>query len=241
MNRIWTTYDWKTGKEASATGESEIGHVASRDRLVLVDGGMVNGIQDSASAYSASALAMWASILRLDATVILIETAESLASASVNMLEFGSLHMPALRVERQRDLESGFAALRDTKAARKAIVLAPREPIDLRAVFYGDEMVPSVAIVRGPEGDGAWPMDLAYVRSIRDQCAEAGVPFIFLGWGDWCYRSQLPVGSYGEPIESAFNLVRYGAAVSGRQLDGVTHLGLPASALGPSRGCSRGW
>ncbi len=38
-------------------------------------------------------------------------------------------------------------------------------------------------IVGGESGPGARPMDPDWVRSIRDQCVAAGVPFFFKGWG----------------------------------------------------------
>ena len=38
-------------------------------------------------------------------------------------------------------------------------------------------------IVGGESGPRARPMDPAWVRSIRDQCAKAGVPFFFKQWG----------------------------------------------------------
>ena len=36
-----------------------------------------------------------------------------------------------------------------------------------------------MAIVGGESGPGYRPMDLTWARSIRDQCAEFGVPFFF--------------------------------------------------------------
>lgn len=38
-------------------------------------------------------------------------------------------------------------------------------------------------ILGGETGAGARPMHLDWVRSVRDKCAEAGVPFFFKGWG----------------------------------------------------------
>lgn len=38
-------------------------------------------------------------------------------------------------------------------------------------------------IVGGESGHGARPMQSAWVESIRDQCADAGVPFFFKQWG----------------------------------------------------------
>jgi protein gp37 len=40
-------------------------------------------------------------------------------------------------------------------------------------------------IVGGESGPGARPMHPNWVRSIRYQCFEAGVPFFFKGWGAW--------------------------------------------------------
>lgn len=64
-------------------------------------------------------------------------------------------------------------------------------------------------IVGGESGHGARPMDPAWVRGIRNQCAHAGVPFFFKQWGG----------------------VRKSAA--GRQLDGQCHDGLPPRSSGP--------
>jgi protein gp37 len=38
-------------------------------------------------------------------------------------------------------------------------------------------------IAGGESGHGARPMRIEWVRSIRDQCQEAGVPFFFKRWG----------------------------------------------------------
>ena len=40
-------------------------------------------------------------------------------------------------------------------------------------------------IVGGETGPGARPMHPDWVRSLRDQCAAAGVPFFFKQWGAW--------------------------------------------------------
>ena len=58
-------------------------------------------------------------------------------------------------------------------------------------------------VAGGESGHGARPMHPDWVRSIRDQCAAAGVPFLFKQWGAWapicemseaatdrCYRSN---------------------------------------------------
>lgn len=40
-------------------------------------------------------------------------------------------------------------------------------------------------VVGGESGPKARPMHPAWVRSLRDQCAAAGVPFLFKQWGEW--------------------------------------------------------
>lgn len=40
-------------------------------------------------------------------------------------------------------------------------------------------------IVGGESGPGARPMHPDWVRSLRDQCQAAGVPFLFKQWGEW--------------------------------------------------------
>ncbi len=55
------------------------------------------------------------------------------------------------------------------------------EPVDLGFRIHDYSGV----IVGGETGPGARPMHPAWVRSIRDQCAEAKVLFFFKGWGEW--------------------------------------------------------
>ncbi|MCL6444602.1 MAG: phage Gp37/Gp68 family protein [Alicyclobacillus sp.] len=45
-------------------------------------------------------------------------------------------------------------------------------------------------IVGGESGPNARPMHPEWVRSLRDQCQEAGVAFFFKQWGEWFPRDQ---------------------------------------------------
>ncbi len=45
-------------------------------------------------------------------------------------------------------------------------------------------------ICGGESGPGARPMHPDWVRDLRDQCQEAGVPFLFKQWGEWFPRDQ---------------------------------------------------
>jgi protein gp37 len=54
-------------------------------------------------------------------------------------------------------------------------LLAPLRSLDLNGIDW--------VIVGGESGPGARPMDPQWVREIRDQCLQAGVPFFFKQWG----------------------------------------------------------
>ena len=105
-------------------------------------------------------------------------------------------------------------------------------------------------IVGGESGHHARPMNPDWVRSLRDQCKAAGVPFLFKQWGEW----RPPVEGEGydtsmgraQPIptfivapdgtvhcfESPFTaggevMRRVGKKAAGRALDGVLHTEYP--------------
>jgi protein gp37 len=56
----------------------------------------------------------------------------------------------------------------------------------------GEEGAPSLdrVILGGENGPGARPMHPDWVRSVRDQCEDAGVPFWFKGWGDGMRQAE---------------------------------------------------
>ncbi|SAK65835.1 phage Gp37Gp68 family protein [Caballeronia pedi] len=120
-----------------------------------------------------------------------------------------------------------------------------REPA-LPPLLYGIDWV----IVGGESGRDARPMHPVWARSLRDQCAAAGLPFLFKQWGEWRHMtvdeqranpsavargntSAWPDGTlgygdfrsnggYGKP------LFLMGKKAAGRELDGATHDGFPA-------------
>ncbi len=47
-------------------------------------------------------------------------------------------------------------------------------------------------ICGGETGPGARPMSPKWVRCLKDQCVEAGVPFFFKSWGEWLQEVQAP-------------------------------------------------
>jgi protein gp37 len=54
-------------------------------------------------------------------------------------------------------------------------LLGPIDPLDLREIGW--------VILGGESGPGARPLQAEWVRSVRDQCIAAGVPFYFKQWG----------------------------------------------------------
>jgi len=78
-------------------------------------------------------------------------------------------------------------------------------------------------IVGGETGPGARPMHPDWVRSIRDQCRTAGVPFFFKGWGEWGPELCVVNGNFMQVVHGFADgtfVYRNGHAVNGRYLDG---------------------
>lgn len=97
-------------------------------------------------------------------------------------------------------------------------------------------------IVGGESGPNARPMHPAWVRSLRDQCAAAGVPLLFKQWGEWMPAEnedgkivlRFKVGDPTGPQQPKFHewdggafSARVGKRAAGRLLDGVQHDGYP--------------
>ena len=85
---------------------------------------------------------------------------------------------PGVSVEDRRSL----TRLQHLKQTRAAIRMVSFEPLledlremDLDGIHW--------AIVGGESGPGARPVDIAWVRKIRDQCQRQDVPFFFKQWG----------------------------------------------------------
>lgn len=122
---------------------------------------------------------------------------------------------------------------------------------DRRSVRPGIDWV----ITGGESGSRARPAHPNWFRDLRDQCAEAEVPFFFKQWGDWlpwepdsapCWKRQDGLVEDGNILFSAnmdddpkwddggtdqeFGWVAYqrvGKKAGGRELDGVVHDGYP--------------
>lgn len=106
----------------------------------------------------------------------------------------------------------------------------------------------SWVICGGESGPGARPMHPDWARSLRDQCAAAGVSFLFKQWGEWAPAESVgddddrklaerwirldgtepPAGQGVDFFRGDEVLYWVGKKAAGRQLDGRTHDEFPA-------------
>jgi len=91
-------------------------------------------------------------------------------------------------------------------------------------------------ICGGESGPHARPMHPDWARSLRDQCAAAGVPFLFKQWGEWNQRHDLHAnqqevaGKLWHTFDPDTSVCRVGKKAAGRCLDGREHNGFPDGA-----------
>ena len=90
-------------------------------------------------------------------------------------------------------------------------------------------------VVGGESGPSARPMSPDWARSLRDQCAAAGVPFMFKQWGEWLpmlgQREGIPV-KQTKKTSDGWIMGWAGKKTAGRLLDGVLHDGYPVNRGG---------
>jgi protein gp37 len=127
-------------------------------------------------------------------------------------------------------------------------------PVDLRQAHVAPVRLPRVdwVIVGGESGPAARPIHPDWARDLRDQCAAAGVPFLFKQWGEWVPRGPesmgYPIiddvprrritdaGDNGQDLGAEGGndvwMQRAGKKIAGRQLDGAQHDGYPSAKSG---------
>lgn len=146
-------------------------------------------------------------------------------------------------VEDQERADLRIPILLDTPAAVRWLSCEPLlGPVDLDATGMGvtgtsgPESRPSAVdwvVAGGESGPNARPMHPSWARSLRDQCATAGVPFLFKQWGDLVTEEQapeditLPAVSWRHLGDDQPPVWRVGKKRAGRLLDGRTHDGYP--------------
>jgi protein gp37 len=103
-------------------------------------------------------------------------------------------------------------------------------------------------ITGGESGPNARPMHPDWARSLRDQCAAAGVPFFFKQWGEWAaidmpWYDEAPAtrpsnetwlnleGGSGFHGKQVWRMRKIGKHKAGRLLDGVEHSAWPMNEV----------
>lgn len=118
-------------------------------------------------------------------------------------------------VESQTFAEKRIPRLLETPAAVRFLSCEPLlGPLDLTPWLSRLDWV----IAGGESGPGARPMHPDWVRSIRDQCAIAGVPFHFKQWGE--FRPHGGGGPKAVQFGDGVSVAKLGKKEAGRTLDG---------------------
>ena len=173
-------------------------------------------------------------------------------------------------VEDQLTADERIPLLLQTPAAVRWISAEPLlGPVSLVVPFDGAKVDSAVGakpgihaldwvVAGGESGPKARPSHPDWLRSLRDQCRAAGVPFLFKQWGEWQIASMenghhdcdmarnrahwIHVdGAITKPsclradiptaiISKAYAMIKVGKARAGRHLDGELHDGYPEVA-----------
>jgi protein gp37 len=180
-----------------------------------------------------------------------IEVAEMRKAGQSIAYDADGPHLPNLwlgvSVEDQKWADIRIPALLDTPAAVRWISAEPLlGPVDLseyldcqeykeleyvpgtgNVAWYGPKL--GWIVCGGESGPGARPMHPDWARGLRDQCAEASVPFFFKQWGNWVAPNEMPPDTFMDwDVENGTSAYdrdqpwRVGKKRAGRLLDGRT-------------------
>lgn len=145
--------------------------------------------------------------------------------------------MHGVTAENQDQANARIPVLLSIPAAKRFVSIEPMlGPVDLLKCYDKRTHVThsmactagtlDLVICGGESGPGARPVHPEWVRGVRDQCKEAGVPFFFKQWGEWVEDRK---GLYGKENMIFGNTVvhRVGKKAAGRMLDGKEYLEWP--------------
>ena len=82
--------------------------------------------------------------------------------------------------------------------------------------------IPDWLICGGESGVNARPMHPGWLRSIRDECQNLGIPFFFKQWGEWASVSEVEGPGEHYQFPDYATVRRTGKARAGRTLGGRT-------------------
>jgi protein gp37 len=93
--------------------------------------------------------------------------------------------------ENQEQAEKRIPTLLQVPAALRFVSVEPMlSAVDLTSITIRQRI--NWVICGGESGPGARPMHPDWVRSLRDQCQDAGVPFFLKSWGEWEPSETVP-------------------------------------------------
>lgn len=92
---------------------------------------------------------------------------------------------------------------------------------------HSDMATVSWVISGGESGPAARPSHPDWFRSLRDQCAAAGVPYLHKQNGEWVSVSEVEGRGDNYTFPDGATVRRVGKKLAGRALDGVVHDGFP--------------
>lgn len=157
--------------------------------------------------------------------------------------------MLGITAENQERFDERFPYLANTPGCFKRFVSF--EPLfeHINIESNNDIYAMDWAICGGQTGPGSLPVHPDWVCSLRDQCKDMKILFLFKSWGDWApirnarkndlfdARKRLIVPVKGEVTsgllhydETAYVMERVGKRASGRTLDGIEHNEFPTEA-----------
>lgn len=148
-------------------------------------------------------------------------------------------------VENQQTADERIPILLQIPAAKRWVSYEPAlGAVDFTDIVVGDNHIDSLYIdgfeqkefpeanvldwivAGGESGPGARPCHPDWIRSVRDQCVAAGVPFWFKQWGEWALRHDLQCneskGKLWHNFDPDTSVCRVGKKAAGRMLDGRT-------------------
>lgn len=147
-------------------------------------------------------------------------------------------------VENQEQANKRIPHLLEIPARRRFLSCEPLLGlVDIRHIRIADDQWFPLqhlhwVIAGGESGGAARPMHPEWLRSLRDQCAAAQVPFLFKQWGEWisvdntrhCQSeaARLDKGYPGHTFPDGTLMLRLGDKHTGNNLDGQQHLNFPA-------------
>ncbi len=136
-------------------------------------------------------------------------------------------------VEDQPNADERIPLLLQVPSSKRFLSCEPLlGPIDfissqLHPSIYSTDQKINWVIAGGESGHSARPMHPDWVRSLRDQCEAAGVPFFFKQWGAYYPELEETPESNAAVPHFDWSFKKLGKSKSGNLLDGKQHLNFP--------------